>query len=101
MASMSKTQTSGRKRVQGVVKSDKMDQTVTVDVERLVKHPQYGKYVRRRSAFMAHDPHNSARQGDLVEIEETRPLSRWKRWRVVRVLRRAPGSAPEAASQQQ
>jgi len=86
--------------VQGVVKSDKMDQTVTVSIERLVKHPQYGKYVRFRSSFMAHDPHNSARQGDLVEIEETRPLSRHKRWRVVRVLRRAPGAAPEAAAQQ-
>jgi len=79
-----------RKRVRGVVRSDKMDKTVTVDVERLVKHPIYGKYVRRRTTLMAHNAHNAARQGDLVEVEETRPLSRRKRWRVVRILRRAP-----------
>jgi small subunit ribosomal protein S17 len=77
-----------------VVKSDKMDKTITVTVERLVKHPRYGKYVRRKSTFMAHNPHNTAREGDLVEIESTRPLSRRKRWRLVRVVRRAPGSAP-------
>ena len=98
----------GRKRFQGVVKSDKMDKTVTVTVERLVRHARYGKYVRRRSTFMAHNVHNGAREGDLVEIEETRPLSRRKRFRVVRVLRRAPsltagpgelqGSAPEATA---
>jgi len=79
-----------RKRARGIVKSDKMDKTVTVYIERLVKDRRYGKYVRRRSTFMAHNPHNDAREGDLVEIEETRPLSRRKRWRVVRVLRRAP-----------
>ena len=78
----------------GVVKSDKMQKSVTVTVERLVKHPRYAKYIRRKSTFMAHDPEQSAREGDLVEIESTRPLSRRKRWRVVRVLRHGPGSRP-------
>jgi small subunit ribosomal protein S17 len=86
-----------KKRAQGVVRSDKMDKTVTVTVERLVKAPLYGKYVRRRSTFMAHNPHNTARAGDLVEIESTRPLSRRKRWRVVRILRRAEQAAAPVA----
>lgn len=77
-------------RARGVVQSDKMEKTITVAVSRLVKHPRYGKYLRKESKFMAHDPHNDAREGDLVEIEPTRPLSKRKRWRLVRVLRRAP-----------
>ncbi len=83
-------ETTQRKRARGVVKSDKMDQTVTVVVDRLVRDRRYRKHVRRKSTFMAHNPHNDAREGDLVEIESTRPLSKRKRWRVVRVLRRAP-----------
>ncbi len=98
---MSEKAPKARKRVQGVVKSDKMDKTVTVTVERLVKHPQYGKYVRRNSTFMAHNPHNLAREGDVVEIESTRPLSKNKRWRVVRVVRRAAGAVPEIAALQE
>jgi small subunit ribosomal protein S17 len=86
---MTENRTAIRKRARGLVKSDKMQRTVTVVVERLVRDHRYGKYVRRRSTFMAHNPHDSARQGDLVEIESTRPLSRRKRWRVVRVLRKA------------
>jgi small subunit ribosomal protein S17 len=86
-----------RKRVRGVVKSDKMDRSVTVTVERLIKHRKYGKYVRRNSTFMAHDPENVAHTGDLVEIESTRPLSARKRWRIVRILRRASSAAVEAA----
>jgi small subunit ribosomal protein S17 len=78
-----------RKRARGVVQSDKMDKSVTVAVTSLVKHPLYGKYMQRVSKHMAHDPQNSAHRGDLVEIEATRPLSRRKRWRVVRILRRA------------
>jgi small subunit ribosomal protein S17 len=81
-----------RKRLQGVVKSDKMDKTVTVTVERLVQHPRYKKYVRRRNTFMAHDPERTAHEGDLVEIESTRPLSHRKRWRLVRVLGRGIAS---------
>lgn len=91
-ATMSEKATDRKKRVRGVVKSDRMDKTITVRVERLVKHPRYDKRIRRRSIFMAHNPHGDAREGDLVEIESTRPLSRRKCWRLVRVLRRAPGS---------
>ena len=87
---MSEQRRARRKRFQGVVKSDRMDKTITVSVERLVKHRRYGKYVRRTSTFMAHDAHEDAREGDLVEIEATRPLSRRKRWRLVRVIKRAP-----------
>ncbi|KPK65619.1 MAG: hypothetical protein AMK73_02425 [Planctomycetes bacterium SM23_32] len=90
---MSDEPTTGRSRVRGVVKSDKMQKSITVTVERFVKHRRYGKYLRRRSTFMAHDPHNDAREGDLVEIESTRPLSRRKRWRLVRVLRRSAAPA--------
>jgi small subunit ribosomal protein S17 len=78
-----------KKRAHGIVKSDKMDKTITVVVERLRKYPKYEKYVRARSTCKAHDPHNTAKQGDLVEIEETRPLSKTKSWRLVRVLRRS------------
>ena len=66
-----------KKRMQGVVKSDGMDKTIVVTVQRLVKHPRVKKYIRRNSRFMAHDAHNEARVGDTVEIEETRPLSRF------------------------
>jgi len=77
-----------RKRARGIVQSDKMDKSVTVAVTTLGKHPLYGKYMRRVRKHMAHDPQNSAREGDLVEIESTRPLSARKRWRIVRILRR-------------
>lgn len=83
------------KRVRGVVKSDKMQKTITVIVDRLVKHPKYEKFIKRQTTYMAQDAHNDAREGDLVEIEQTRPLSKRKCWRLVRVLRRAPGSAVE------
>lgn len=77
-----------RKTRIGIVVSDKMDKTVTVLVERLVRHPKYGKYVHRRKKFKAHDPQNLCREGDRVLIEETRPLSKTKRWRVVKILER-------------
>ncbi len=75
--------------VQGVVTSDKMDQTVVVAVERQVRHGVYGKIQRRTSKFMAHNEGNAARAGDLVEIVECRPLSRRKRWIVTRVVQRS------------
>ena len=78
-----------RQRKIGVVTSDKMQKTVVVTVERLVMHPLYKKYIKRRRKFMAHDEHEIAREGDVVLIEETRPLSKRKRWRVVKVLQRA------------
>ncbi|RMH34511.1 MAG: 30S ribosomal protein S17 [Acidobacteria bacterium] len=74
----------------GVVVSDKMTKTVVVMVERLVKHPKYRKYVRRRKKFMAHDE-LGAKIGDKVKIVETRPLSARKRWRVVEILQRVEG----------
>jgi small subunit ribosomal protein S17 len=77
-----------RKTLIGIVVRDKMDKTRRVDVERLVKHPRFGKYIRRRTKCYAHDEHNETRVGDLVEIMETRPLSRLKHWRIVRILRR-------------
>lgn len=72
----------------GVVVSDKMDKTVVVLVNRLIKHPVYKKYIRRRAKFMAHDEQNSARMGDTVEIIESRPLSKFKRWRLTRIVER-------------
>jgi len=72
----------------GVVVSDKMDKTVVVLVNRMVKHPVYKKYIRRRAKFMAHDEQNSARMGDTVEIIASRPLSRFKRWRLTRIVER-------------
>ncbi len=78
-----------RKQFIGTVVSDKMDKTVVVMVETLVKHPLYEKYVRRRKKYMAHDENNECKVGDKVLIEETRPLSRRKRWRVRQILERA------------
>lgn len=78
-----------RKTREGVVVSDRMDKTVVVLVERLVRHPLYGRVMRRRKKYAAHDENNECRVGDLVRIVECRPLSRTKSWRVVEVLRRA------------
>ena len=77
--------------LQGVVVSDKMDQSVVVAVERRVSHWLYGKIQRRTSKFMAHDPANEAKMGDIVTIVASRPLSRRKRWAVIRVVQRAQG----------
>jgi small subunit ribosomal protein S17 len=73
----------------GRVISDKMNKTVTVQVERTVKHPLYKKYVRRSTKLHAHDEENTCRVGDMVSIEECRPLSKTKSWRLQRVLERA------------
>lgn len=78
-----------RKMRQGVVVSDKMEKTVVVAVERLTKVPLYGKRIKQTTKFKAHDEENSCRQGDTVEIMETRPLSKDKRWRVVKIVKRA------------
>jgi len=80
---------SGRKTRQGVVVSDKMDKSVVVQVEQLVRHKLYGKYIRRRVKYMAHDQGNECRIGDTVLIEECRPLSKRKRWRVRAIIERA------------
>lgn len=73
----------------GRVVSDKMDKTVTVLVERKVKHPLIGKVMRRSKKFHAHDENNDCREGDLVVIEESRPLSRTKTWRVSKIVEKA------------
>ena len=75
-----------RKTRVGVVVSDKMDKTVVVEVKRLVAHPLYHKIIRRRARLKAHDADNSCQVGDKVLVEETRPLSRDKRWRVKQIL---------------
>lgn len=75
-----------RRLVPGVVLSAKMDKTITVLVEKKVKHPLYGKYVRRKTKLYAHDADNSCRESDRVMIEECRPLSKSKCWRLVEIL---------------
>jgi len=80
-----------RKVRKGTVISDKMDKTVVVKVETLKKHPKYHKFVKRSKKYIAHDENNECRIGDIVELMETRPLSKTKRWRVVRVLERPIG----------
>ncbi len=87
---MSEAKPRGQRKIfQGIVVSDKMDKTVVVEVERTVLHPLYKKYIRRKKKFMAHDERNECRIGDKVQIIETRPLSKYKRWRVMKILERA------------
>jgi len=78
-----------RKTQQGSVVSNKMDKSIVVQVERKVKHKLYGKYIRQRVKYMAHDDANTCNIGDTVLIEECRPLSKNKRWRVLSILERA------------
>ena len=78
-----------RKSLQGYVVGDKMEKTIVVEVEDRVKHPLYGKVMRRNSKVKAHDEQNSAGVGDLVLLAETRPLSATKRWRLVEILEKA------------
>jgi small subunit ribosomal protein S17 len=80
---------SAQRTVVGRVISDKMNKSVSVSIERVIKHPVYGKYVRRTSKVMAHDETNDCRIGDLVAIRECRPISKNKAWRVVDVVERA------------
>jgi small subunit ribosomal protein S17 len=79
-----------RRVVTGVVTRDKNLKTRRVEVERLVRHPKYGKYVKQRTICYAHDEANESHLGDTVEIMESRPMSRTKRWRLVRVVAKAP-----------
>ena len=76
----------------GKVVSSRMDKTITVVVERLIKHPTYGKYVRRSTKLLAHDENNECNEGDTVAITQCRPLSRRKSWTLVRVVGRAPAA---------
>ena len=81
----------GRRKAEiGTVTTDKMDKTRRVELSRLVPHPKYGKFQKRRTICYVHDEQNDTRVGDLVEIMESRPLSKLKRWRLVRIIRKAP-----------
>jgi small subunit ribosomal protein S17 len=88
-AAVETTEAGVQRTLTGTVVSNKMQKTITVAVERLVKHPKYGKYVRRTTKLLAHDEHNEGREGDLVDIAECRRLSSRKAWRLVRVVKRA------------
>ena len=83
------TEEKAKRTLVGRVVSDKMDKTVSVAIERLIKHPAYGKYIRRTSKVMAHDEKNECKAGDRVSISECRPVSKNKAWTVVNVVERA------------
>ncbi|MBL7683358.1 MAG: 30S ribosomal protein S17 [Flavipsychrobacter sp.] len=83
------TERKSRKTRIGIVSSNKMDKTITVAVERKVKHPIYGKFVKKTTKFHAHDEARTAGIGDTVRIMETRPLSKTKRWRLVEIIEKA------------
>ncbi len=78
-----------RKEKIGLVVSNKMDKSISVVIERKVKHPKYGKFIKKSSKFMAHDENNECNEGDTVKIMETRPLSKSKCWRLVEIIERA------------
>lgn len=88
-ATTTETDRGRRKTRIGKVVSDKMQKTVVVVIERLVKHPQYKRYVRQRSRFKVHDEKNECKEGDIIRFMETRPLSKDKRWRFVEFVERA------------
>ncbi len=86
---MEKIERKSRKERVGLVTSAKMDKSITVSIERQVKHPMYGKFIKKTSKLMAHDETNDAGEGDTVLIMETRPYSKNKRWRLIEVMERA------------
>src|SRR5438128_7430771 len=91
----------GKRRVEiGVVTSDKMQKTRRVEIPRLVRHARYGKYIRRRTICHVHDEQNESHTGDTVEIMETRPLSKTKCWRLVRVVNQVQRGLPRPEAEQ-
>ena len=88
MNEVATTENTKLRTVQGRVTSNKMDKTVTIIIERLVKHALYGKYIRRSTKLHAHDADNACKEGDIVRVTECRPLSKTKNWRVVEVVAR-------------
>jgi len=86
-----------RKTAVGRVVSDKMDKTIVVQIERIVRDPRFGKFLKKYSKCYAHDEKREGKRGDLVEIMETRPLSRLKRWRFIKVIEKSTEPAPEPA----
>lgn len=85
---MNAEQDKSQRVVTGTVVSNKMNKTIIVQIERKVKHPSYGKYVRRFSKMVAHDEENACQIGDIVTIQQTRPLSKTKRWKLIEILKR-------------
>src|SRR5438067_10183843 len=83
-----------KRQLIGVVKSDKMNKSRRVEIERLVQHKRYGKFMRRRTVCHVHDENNESHEGDTVEIMESRPMSKTKHWRLVRIVTKAPVAAP-------
>jgi small subunit ribosomal protein S17 len=81
-----------RRTLIGIVTRDKTLKTRRVEIQRLVKHPRYGKYIKRRTVCYAHDEKNESHMGDTVEIMESRPLSKLKHWRLIRVIKQAPAA---------
>jgi small subunit ribosomal protein S17 len=95
---MAEQESRGKRRVAvGVVTSDKMNKTRRVELPRLVQHARYGKYIKRRTICHVHDENNESRLGDQVEIMETRPLSKTKHWRLLRVVVKAPEQVQHVA----
>ncbi len=94
-ATKKETARSRRRTVIGVVIGDKMEKTIKVQVERFVKHPEFEKTLRRSYVCYAHDDKGEARRGDKVELAETRPISRLKHWRLLKVLEKGPAGAEE------
>jgi small subunit ribosomal protein S17 len=90
-----------KRTLQGTVRSAKMDKSLRVDVQRLYPHPKYGKIIRGRTICYAHDEKNEAKEGDMVEIVESRPHSKLKRWELVRVIKRGGLITGEAAGEPQ
>lgn len=86
---MAQTERVQRRQRTGRVVSDRMDKTITVAVDRQIKHPIYGKYITKTTKYLAHDEKNDANEGDVVQIMSTRPLSKRKSWRLVEIIERA------------
>jgi small subunit ribosomal protein S17 len=78
-----------RKEVIGKVTSNKMDKSIVVSIERKIKHPLYGKFLKKTKKYVAHDENNECSEGDVVQLMETRPLSKSKRWRLVKIVEKA------------
>jgi len=89
-AALSLADMKGRRTLTGRVVSNKMKKTIAVEIERLIRHPEYGKFIRRTTKLLAHDENNESREGDTVTIAPCRPMSRRKSWRLIAVIERAP-----------
>jgi len=95
-----KTERAQLRTIRGVVASDKADKTIKVVVEYQMRHPKYGKYLKRRTVLHAHDETNDAKEGDTVEITECRPLSKTKHHRLLRIIERAPERAVQVSAEE-